>query len=47
MGDPCAIVILSEVFSSCYAEQHDAYQKHLIFDPFDIKMIRFEFFNCR
>ena len=26
MGDPCAIVKLSEVFSVCYAEQHDAYR---------------------
>jgi len=26
MGDPCAIVKLSEVFSACYAEQNDAYQ---------------------
>ena len=23
MGDPCAIVKLSEVFSACYAEQYD------------------------
>jgi len=23
MGDPCATVKLSEVFSACYAEQHD------------------------
>jgi hypothetical protein len=26
MDDPCAIVKLSEVFSDCYAEQHDAYR---------------------
>jgi hypothetical protein len=27
MGDPCAIVKLSEVFSACYAEHHDDYLK--------------------
>jgi len=27
MGDPCAVVKLSEVFSDCYAEQYDEYRK--------------------
>jgi len=27
MGDLCAIVKLSEVFSDCYVEQYDAYRK--------------------
>ena len=25
MGDPCAAVKLSEVFSACYSEQYDDY----------------------